>query len=205
MPTVSEKKQAKTAGPTGRNDAALVRAALAGELKAFETLVERYQRQVTTAAYRLLNNRDDAMEIAQDAFLQAYAKLGTLSRPGRFAGWLMRIVNNLSLNRRRGRALRRTASLDAGENIEPDGAPAARPDPKAVSPLEAASDREANRRVAEEIDRLPQAQRQALVLFSIEKIPQQEVARILGCSVEAVKWRVFAARKRLRDALKDYL
>jgi RNA polymerase sigma-70 factor (ECF subfamily) len=55
------------------------------------------------------------------------------------------------------------------------------------------------------IDELPETQRQALILFSIEKMPQKQVAEILQCSVEAVKWNVFMARKRLKIVLRDIL
>ena len=57
----------------------------------------------------------------------------------------------------------------------------------------------------EAIRRLPETQRQALVLFAIEKLPQKEIAEMLGCSVEAVKWHVFAARKKLKEQFKDFL
>ncbi len=61
------------------------------------------------------------------------------------------------------------------------------------------------RLIGESIEELPEMQRQALVLFSIAELPQKEVASMLGCSVEAVKWHVFTARKKLKDKLKDYL
>lgn len=66
----------------GAEDAELVAAVLQGQLPAFDELVGRYQRKATAVAYRLLGNRDDAMEVVQDAFLRAYEKLGTLSAPG---------------------------------------------------------------------------------------------------------------------------
>ena len=59
--------------------------------------------------------------------------------------------------------------------------------------------------LAEAIERLPNMQRQSLVLFSIEQLPQKEIAEMLGCSIEAVKWNVFAARKKLKEQFKDYL
>lgn len=181
----------------------LVRSALAGDLAAFDTLVERYQRQATAVAYRLLNHRDDAMEVTQDAFLRAFDKLATLSSPEQFGPWLMRIVSNQALNRRRSRALRQTASLDAADS---DGRGEWNlPDRRAESPVEAASSKELKGKIAEAIDELPEMQRQALVLFSIARLPQKEVARQLGCSVQAVKWHVFSARKKLKEQLEEYL
>ena len=181
----------------------LVRSALAGDLAAFDTLVERYQRQATAVAQGLLNHRDDAMEVTQDAFLRAFDKLATLSSPEQFGPWLMRIVSNQALNRRRSRALRQTASLDAAGS---DGRGEWNlPDRRAESPVEAASSKELKGKIAEAIDELPEMQRQALVLFSIARLPQKEVARQLGCSVQAVKWHVFSARKKLKEQLEEYL
>jgi RNA polymerase sigma-70 factor (ECF subfamily) len=187
------------------DDTELVRAARKGELAAFDRLVERYQRQATAVAFRLLNNLDDAMETVQDAFLNAYGKLGSLSDQSRFGPWLLRIVSNLSLNRRRSRMLRRTASLETVESEVEDRAEFNLPDASAIDPQAAASAQDVQRLIDQAMDELPEMQRQALVLFSIEEMPQKEVADILGCSVEAVKWHVFTARKRLKDKLKDYL
>jgi len=186
------------------SDAELVRAALGGEANAFDDLVRRYQRQATAVSYRLLNHREDAMEVVQEAFLKAFDRLKSLQKPGRFGPWLLRIVNNLSLNRRRSRALRRTASLEAmtagdGEHSYD------RPEPTHVAPDAAASAEDIRRLIQRHLEDLPEMQRQALVLFSIEQMPQKRVAEILGCSVEAVKWHVFTARKKLKEKLKDVL
>ena len=171
----------------------------------FDELVRRYQQRATAIAYRLLSNRDDAMEVTQDAFLRAYDRLGTLTRPEHFAPWFLRILGNLALNRRRSRALRRTTSLDAVCDGDDDSAGRNYPDPHMPTPLEQASGTEMRERLRCEIDKLPDMQRSALVLFSIEKMPQKQVAEILDCSVEAVKWNVFTARKKLREKLTDVL
>lgn len=189
----------------GAGDGELVRAARRGDLGAFEVLVGRYQRQATAVAYRLLNNREDAMDVVQDAFLKAYERLASLSQPGRFGPWLLRIVSNLSLNFRRARALRRSESLDGGDGGDDSHGRLNRPDPHAADPPSLASADEMGRLLARAIEELPHMQRQALVLFSIEKMPQKDIAELLGCSVEAVKWHVFTARKKLKERFKDYL
>jgi len=201
---VSEPTNGIAAGAQQPDDGALVRSARRGELAAFEELVRRYQRQATAIAYRLLNDRDDAMEVTQESFLNAFDRLGSLSDPGRFGPWLLRIVSNLSLNRRRARALRKTVSLDA-LGADDERGEMNRPDPHAVTPFQTVVAEEAKGLIARAIDELPDMQRQALVLFSIQNLPQKQVADILGCSVEAVKWHVFTARKKLKDKLKDYL
>ena len=73
------------------------------------------------------------------------------------------------------------------------------------SPFEQAAGGDLRELIRREIQQLPEKQRMCLVMFSIEKIPQKHVAEILGCSVEAVKWHVFTARKKLKEVLEDYL
>jgi RNA polymerase sigma-70 factor (ECF subfamily) len=184
-------------------DAQLVRNVLRGQLSAFDDLVRRYQRRAVAVAYRLLSHREDAQEVAQDAFLKAYDKLPSLTQPERF-GSLLRIVSNLALNKRRWRSLRKATSLEA-EQGEDTSLKGELPDGHGPSPLEVASGKEVQQMLGEFIDELPDMQRQALVLFSLQKMPQKEVAEVLGCSVEAVKWHVFTARKKLKERLRDHL
>ncbi len=186
------------------NDGPAARAAANGDLSAFEVLVERYQRRANAVAYRLLSNVDDAMEVVQDSFVKAYENLQSLSHPERFGAWLMRIVANEALNRRRARALRQTSPLEVqSEDSERAAPPVA--DARGVSPLEKASATELKGIIDEAIASLPQMQRQALVMFSIGKMPQKDVAKALGCSTAVVKWHVFAARKKLKEILADFL
>jgi RNA polymerase sigma-70 factor (ECF subfamily) len=196
----------RKSNPSGDEDAALVAAVLGGDRSAFDRLVRRHQRRVTGRAYRLLGDADDAQESAQETFLRAYRKLSTLSDPKRFGSWLMRIATNQALNYRRGRAVRKTLRFEdyTTEDDPADGA-SNRPDPRAQAPGERVSAKELDRRIQQLLTELPDKQRQALVLFSMEKVPQKEVAKLLGLSVEAVKWHVFSARKKLKERLGEYL
>lgn len=192
--------------PDRADDGDRVRDVLAGDRAAFDELVRRYQRQATALAWRLLGNADDANEVAQESFLRAYRKLASLTEPERFGPWFLRIVSNQALNFRRGRSLRKMVPLEAhGEDDDEGHGVMNRADPNADAPGEVVSAEELQRRIAGALDRLPHKQRQALVLFSIEKMPQKEVAQVLGISVEAVKWHVFTARKKLKEMLGEYL
>ncbi len=191
------------ADPSQPTDAELVLAVRGGDRRAFGRLVQRYQRRATGVAFRLLNNRDDAMEVVQDAFCRAFSKVRSLNDPRRFGPWLLRIVGNLALNRRRGRALRRMGSLDDAPADGP--APAERVPSPAPSPAELASAAELKEAIGRALDDLPEKQRAALVLFSMEGLPHKDVAEILGISVEAAKWNVFAARRTLKERFRDYL
>lgn len=207
---VGEVDDASSQEDRGQEDALWVDECLSGDPRGFEKLVEKYQRQAVVVSYRLLGNHDDARDVSQDAFVKAFRSLDTLERPGAFGGWLMRIVTNLSLNYRRGRSLRMAQPLE-NAFAESPGGPGEKPmrghgsDSLAQSddPQRAAEGRELGHALQEALAKLPEKQRQALMLFTIQEMPQKEVAETLDCSVEAVKWHVFQGRKRLRELLKD--
>lgn len=180
-----------------------MRRTLAGDLAGFDELVERYQRRAVSASYRLVGNTHDAMEICQEAFVKAFRSLATLKEPERFGPWLLRIVSNLSLNFRRGR--KTMGTLPTGDALVDGDGVATRADsgPGGVAYVEEMAESEETRRIQEAIQALPEKQRLALVLFAIEGWPQRDVAEVLNCSLEAVKWNVFQARKRLKDMLAD--
>src|SRR5438067_1754723 len=194
-------------------DGALVRRVLDGENRAFDDLIRRYQRQAVAVSYRLLGNTHDALEVTQDAFLKAFSSLATLQKPEAFGGWLMRIVSNLSLNYRRGRKSRSQLPLDdlLGSGGDAAGGETGR-NPvgsewmaRSGDPVHGLESREMGVKLQEALNQLPEKQRQAIVLFTIQEMPQKEVAEALNCSVEAVKWHVFQGRKKLRELLKEHL
>jgi len=194
------------ADDAGRLDAEAVSQTLSGDLRAYDRLIESYQRRAVAVSYRLLGNINDAMDVCQDAFLKAYRSLATLQEPRRFGPWLMRIVSNLSLNYRRDR--QPMLSLKTAED-DPAGVDEAagvdRDTRRDGGVAEGLISQELDREIADAINKLPEKQRLALVLFAIEGLPQKEVAEILECRVELVKWNVFQARKTLKEQLADYL
>ncbi len=191
------------------DDAGLVSSVLGGECAAYDSLVRRYQRRALAVAYRLLGDVHDAADVAQDAFLRAFRNLRTLEKRERFGPWLMRIVTNLSLNYRRSRGAnyaRRAGDVDelaGGADDLRTASGDAKTGP--ASPPSSALSGELRTAVDQAIAELPEKQRLALVLFSIEGLPQKDVAEILQCSLELVKWNVFQARKALKERLAEYM
>lgn len=199
---------ADDAEATALDDARLVSAVLAGESAAYDRLVRRYQRRALAVAYRLLGDVHDAADVAQDAFVRALGHLQSLEDHRRFGPWLMRIVTNLSLNfrRSRGTQARRAVVFDElTERPEELRSASGQASTVQVSPSESSLANELHEAVGRAVADLPDKQRLALVLFSIEGMPQKEVAEILECSVELVKWNVFQARKTLRKKLAEYI
>ena len=186
-------------------DVQLVLLAKDGNAEAFGRLVKLHQRRAVSLAYRLLGNSEDAGDVAQEAFVRAFKSLSQLDDPARFRPWLMRVVSNLSLNFRRSRAARAAGPLD--EDAVGTG------DRRRVSRgLRISGEGEGDRLPAEThdavsaaLEQLPEGQRLALILFSVEGMPQKEVAEVLDCSVELVKWNVFQARKKLKELLAEHL
>jgi len=185
-------------------DAQAVARTLAGDMTAFDRLIEKYQRRAVAVSYRLLGSIDDAMDVSQEAFVRAFRALGTLAEGERFGAWLMRIVSNLSLNYRRGRKPHLSLAAEGDEaGIEDYLADPASTGHRGRS--DALQQSELQQAISKAIDALPEQQRLALILFAVEQMPQKEVAEILGCSIEMVKWNVFQARKRLKEALAEYI
>ena len=202
--------------PQGPVDGDLVRQCLAGQKIAFDKLIVKYQKQAVAVSYRLLGNTHDALEVTQEAFLKAYTNLSTLEKPEAFGGWLMRIVSNLSLNHRRSRKNRSQLPLDdllgasdsakshAG-SLSGHQASGSEWMSQSDDPAVKMQSKELGVKLQEALNQLPEKQRHAIVLFTIQELPQKDVAQMLGCSVEAVKWHVFQGRKKLKELLKDQM
>jgi len=193
--------------PTGATDRELVARAQGGEESAFAELVERHQRRAVNVAYQLLRDEEDAVEVAQDAFVRIYRAIGEFRGECEFTTWLHQIVVNLARNKhrwwwRRGRAV--TVSFDApvqteeGQRRQQMAAPT---DPADVELGRA----EFVRTLEQQMRKLPPKFREVLVLRNVEGLSYEEIAVVLRCSVGTVKSRIARAREALREAMKDEL
>ena len=177
-------------------DAELVAAARAGDRSAFDQLAVRYQDRLFHAMTRIVGSSEDAADAVQDAFVQAYLKLGSFRGDAQFYTWLYRIAMNMAIGRRRRR--RPTLSVDAAredagvEPLDDHAGPVA----CALSAEEAAT-------VQQALARLGDQQRKILVLREIDGASYEELAEILELPVGTVRSRLFRARIQLRDQLKS--
>jgi RNA polymerase sigma-70 factor (ECF subfamily) len=176
--------------------AGLVQASQAGDKAAFGRLVLLHQRQAVGLAFGILGNRDDAAEVAQEAFLKAHLGLARLSQPQRFRFWLLKIVANEAVSRRRAARRRRIiTSLFV----------AAQAQRRSSEPQERENVDELQETIERALRQLTDKEARAIALFGLDDLPQGEVARIMGCSAGAVRWHVHRARKKLRMLLKEHL
>jgi RNA polymerase sigma-70 factor (ECF subfamily) len=187
------------AGASGEEWAALARVA-AGDLDAFAPLVARHQDRVVRLCARILGDRDEALDVAQETFLRAYRHAADAEPRGALSTWLHRIAVNLCLNRLRRRRLVRFLSLTPEPEAERAGPEVAEPASAAADPERELLARERWRRTREAIDALPAGQRAVLVLARFEGMSGREIAETLGISEGAVESRLVRAMRRLAAA-----
>jgi RNA polymerase sigma-70 factor (ECF subfamily) len=170
-------------------DAALVEAARAGSTDAFGLLVDRYRAPVVRLAYRLTRDRDDANDVAQDAFLRAFRRIGEF-RPDRpFAHWLFVIARNASFDALRRR--RRSSALAGGDGPW-----------SSLGPEELALRNDEAQRVHAALDVLPERYREVLELYYISELRYREIAEQLEIPLGTVKTYMSRAKRRLREKLE---
>jgi RNA polymerase sigma-70 factor (ECF subfamily) len=176
-------------------DAQLVAAAQGGDRDAFGDLVLRYQDRLFNTLLRIAGSHEDAADAAQDAFVQAYAKLDSFRGDAQFFTWLYRIAMNVALTRRRRR--RPVASLDAAKSTageEPMDA-AAGPDHQLLTD-------ERSVQIHSALADLGEQHRKILMLRELEGCSYETIAEILEMPVGTVRSRLFRARLQLRDKLR---
>jgi RNA polymerase sigma-70 factor, ECF subfamily len=194
--------QTNVTGDTGE-DLALVQAAREGDIAAFEQLLKRYDRNVFRIANHITQNREDAEDVVQDAFLKAYQKLDQFQGNSKFYTWLVRIAVNEALMKLRKRKASKTVSID--EDVETDDGFVPRevtdwsPNPEQLYKQAELSDI-----LEKTIQGLPSGFRTVFVLRDVEGLSTEETADALGLSIPAVKSRLLRARLQLRERLSRH-
>jgi len=171
-------------------DADLLERCGRGDRRAFEELVERYQEAVYNLCYRLLSDREEANDVAQETFVRAYCSLQDF-RGGKFSIWLLRIANHLCVDHLRRRRLMPLSLEEIAENgpeMTGEG-----------SRFEAAVEQRLWVQAA--VARLPLPYRQVVVLHYFEGLSCEEMAAVLQRPVNTVKTHLRRARQRLREEL----
>src|SRR4051812_17912287 len=181
----------------------LVQAAKGGDVSAFEDLVKRYDRNVFRIAQHITQNREDAEDVAQDAFLKAFQNLGQFQGQSKFYTWLVRIAVNEALMRLRRRRPERMVSLDEDVKTEDDSIPREVAD-WSPNPEQLYDQGELKEILQKTIQGLPESFRTVFVLRDVEGLSTEETADALGLSVPAVKSRLLRARLQLRERLTKY-
>ena len=175
----------------------------AGDISAFEELVKRYDRNVFRIAQHITQNREDAEDVVQDAFLKAYQNLANFQEQSKFYTWLVRIAVNEALMRLRRRRPERMVSLDEDIKTEEDSMPREVAE-WAPNPEQLYSQGELKEILSKTIQGLPPSFRTVFVLRDVEGLSTEETADALDLSIPAVKSRLLRARLQLRERLSKY-
>ena len=178
----------------------LVRAAKAGDMGAFEQLVNRYDRNVFRIAQHITQNREDAEDVVQDAFLKAYENLAKFQEQSKFYTWLVRIAVNEALMRLRRRRPERMVSLDEEVKTEEDSMPREVAD-WSPNPEQLYTQAELHDILGRTIQGLPPSFRTVFVLRAVEELTVEEAAVVLDIPEATVRTRFFRARGMLRESL----
>jgi len=179
---------------------------LAGNEDAFAELVSRYRNQITSYIYRMTNDYDGAVDLAQETFMRVYRAAGRYQTTHAFSTYIYRIATNLAISELRKRKRRRLVSL-TGLVTSADGQEPRDFDAPDERPLQDVSlvDSERRQVVKRAISTLPEKYRAPLVLRDVEGKSYDEIAAILRTSEGTVKSRINRARNFLRDKMRSYV
>jgi len=187
-----------TKGTVNPDDHRLIAECLQGRTAAFGELVRRYQDRLFNTVHRLVDNAEDAQDVVQDAFLNAYQSLGSFKGDSQFFTWLYRIAVNTAISMKRKQRV--VYSLRGARGEEGSSEPL---DPSEFSrPEHAVEKAELERRVQGALNRLSPEHRAVLVLKDIDGQKYEAMAEILGVPIGTIRSRLHRARIELREILE---
>ena len=174
-----------------------------GDTAAFDTLFTRYQKRTYRLVQRYISNREDALDLTQDAFIRAYQGLGDFKSQCQFYSWLYRITVNLCIDFLRKKSRSEVLLYDSDDSGE---LPMANiPDPRSDSPAKAVENKELRAHIRKAVRRLPPKQRQIFILRHWDGLSLKDIAATVGRSDGTVKAHLLHAHRNLRKHLRPYL
>jgi RNA polymerase sigma-70 factor (ECF subfamily) len=186
-----------------RSDPELVALTLKGEERAFRELVDRYRARIYTFVLRIVKDREEAGDIAQEAFIKVYSSLRSYDPSRNFSSWLFKIAQNIAidyLRKRRPEEISLDATFETGSGEVSLQIPSRELEPDRG--IESMEIHEAIEIAVADLGAIP---RSAVLLRHVEGKSYEEIAEILGIPLGTVKTHIFRARRLLRAKLKDIL
>ena len=184
------------------DDFRLVRAFQAGDEKAFEELIRKYQRQVANIIYLSLGDREIVQDLVQEVFIRVFKSVRHFEFDSSFYSWLYRITVNLCIDEIRRRKFKRTFSLGFLSNEQVDEKLASFE--KSHTPSDLLLEGEKKETVLKALQKLNVHHRAVMILREYDGLSYEEIAKTLTISIQAVKSRIFRAREEMRKLLKEY-
>ena len=184
-------------------DQALVERVRKGDKQAFDVLVLKYQNKIIQLVYRYVHDSDEAMDVAQEAFIKAYKAIGRFRGESAFYTWLYRIAINTAKNHLVAGGRRPPQSdIDAQEAEQYDGAAGLR---EYATPEHMLLKEEIRETINRAIEELPDDLRTAITLRELEGLSYEEIAQTMECPIGTVRSRIFRARDAIDTKLKPLL
>ena len=187
------------------DDQKLLRKVAARDHTAFRSLVEQYQSLVMRTCYRILGNREDAEDVAQEVFLKMYQKAKTFRGESQISTWLYRVAVNLSLNLLRKRKRVRYLDFFTVSKNQPEGPAITLKSSEDNRPDRKLEKTEKSRILKKALDSLPEKQRVAMILHKFEGLSHREIADILQTSLSSVESLIHRAKGNLQKKLLPWL
>jgi RNA polymerase sigma-70 factor (ECF subfamily) len=189
------------------DDLTLLRRFQEGDQRAFQLLVERYQRKVYAIAHGMVKDRDAAEDIAQEAFVRVHRYMDHFKGDSSFYTWLYRITSNLAIDHLRSHKARGEVFDEASREGESDSLPemGVLGTRLGTSPQKSALRRELAEKMEEALAKLPEKHREILVLRELDGMSYEDLARVLKIPKGTVMSRLFHARAKMQKLLLDYL
>jgi RNA polymerase sigma-70 factor (ECF subfamily) len=188
-----------------KDDAGLVTAYLAGEERAFDELVTRYQTRLLNFVYRTIGDRERGEDLVQEVFVRVYRHLHRFDRSKKFSTWIYTIASNLAKNELRNRARNPLVLFQAiKQNWQDDDRPVQFED-SASRPDDLFRKRHLRELVEDAVAKLPGHHRQVFVLRELEGKSYEEIAEITACNLGTVKSRLNRARNAFAALIEPHL
>lgn len=181
------------------SDWELVKKCQDGEINAFQELVSRYHQKIYVVLTGLLRNREDALEIAQEAFFRAYKKIKSFQGGSSFYTWLYRIAVNLAIDSQRRQKRNPLEFRETMDGLFEEQNEVAR------DPFSDVQDRELREKLISAINDLTPEHRAVIILRAVEGLSYKDIGEILGCSEGTIMSRLHYARKKLQEKLSSFL
>jgi RNA polymerase sigma-70 factor (ECF subfamily) len=189
--------------PDDNEDKQWVEQILAGRAQGLEPLFKKYRERIYRICYRVVFNKEDALDLTQETFLKALRAINTFKKESRFYTWLCQIAVNASIDFLRKRNRRQSVAYD--EVVFDESKLSNALSRNTLQPLRNLEIKEIGRLVAEAMNALSEDHRAVFSLFALGDMSYKEIAEVAGCPEGTVMSRLFYARRKLQDALRQYM
>jgi len=177
-----------------KSDTELIESFLDGDEGSFNEIVERHKKRIYYAAYRMVRNHEDALDISQEVFIRAYKSMGSFKRNSRLYTWLYRITINLCINHIKKEPSYERVGMDEVVLESTD---------RWSNPRDSFESSQLNGQINQAVDRLPVQQKAVFMMRIFDDLRYKEISHVMGITVGAAKANYFHAVNKLREYLKD--